>query len=96
MFTVQPAVVEAMVVPPVSTRIVTCRDSALEDPWGPTASNATMAMLTTPLGKTKLEPLKPEMVVAPVLKLEGFVIGAELNSAVVPPITEAIVTTMGS
>jgi len=60
-----------------------------------TTLNVILATLTTPVGPVRLLVWKAAMFVVPVVNEAGFVVGEPANSAVVPPATDAIVTTAG-
>ncbi len=78
----------------VSTKLVISRASALDDPGGPPALKVMRAILTRPVGDERLERLPAEIEVLPLANSDGLANGEPENSAVVPPATEAIVTTV--
>ena len=61
-----------------------------------TVLNVTRATLTTPVGLVRLELWNAEIFVEPLVNVPEFVVGVPENSDVLPPITEAMVTTAGS
>ena len=79
----------------VSKRLLIVRPT-LAEPVVATVLNMTRATLTTPVGLVRLELWNAEILVEPLVNVPEFVVGLLENSAVLPPITEAIVTTVGS
>ncbi len=80
----------------VSKRLSTVRPRLAELFMVATVLKATRATLTTPVGPSRRELWNAETFVEPLVNVPGFVVGAVENSDVLPPITEAMVTTVGS
>lgn len=80
----------------VSKRLLTVRPR-LAEPFAIAAVlNVTRATLTTPVGPSSREVWNAEILVEPLVNVLEFVVGLPENSDVLPPITEAMVTTVGS
>ena len=94
--TVHPAGLAEIGFPSVSVSLMICSPSALEDPADPRALNVTPPTLTNPVGDVMLAALNAEIRVIPLVNVPALVIGAPVNSFVVPPAIEAIDTTAWS
>lgn len=92
--TEQPPEVAAIAVPLVSARVTICSPIAAGLP--PMALNVTRATLTIPVGVSRLVVLKAANRDIPLRNEAGFEIGAAENSVVVPPCTEAMVTSVAT
>jgi hypothetical protein len=58
-----------------------------------TAFNVIFATLTTFFGPSRRVLCRPETIVDPLVNVAGFAVGADANSGVFPPPTDAIVAT---
>jgi hypothetical protein len=80
----------------VSNRLSTLRPRLAELFMLATVLKVTCATLTTPVGPSSRELWSAEIFVEPLVNVPEFVVGVLENSEVLPPVTEAIVTTVGS
>jgi hypothetical protein len=80
----------------VSKRLLTVRPRLAELFMLATVLKVTRATLTTPVGPSSRVVWNAEILVEPLVNVLEFVVGLPENSDVLPPITEAMVTTVGS
>lgn len=80
----------------VSNRLLTVRPRVAVLFIVATVLNVTCATLTTPVGPSSRELWNADILVEPLVNVLEFVVGVPENSCVLPPETEAMVTTVGS